>query len=707
MSLRRLPSRPKSNSAPLCKGINLTFFDIAAPMAKRGEPQIRLRPRSKIAMDSDWPSLATTDLAILEKWSAETPDANAGSVAKSEIGGFWFWEIDKPEALQRMEAETGQRLRDVFRVRSSPGRGHHHFLQSVASIAMGNIAQGFVKGEDWSARVSNQYVVSPNGVHPSGSIYQVISDHPISEAPEWLINWLVSQKVEAKKAVVLDENAPIPSGSRNASLASIAGRLRHAGLTQDLIEAHLLRVNAEQCIPPLPESEVKTIAWSIARYPAGRDDRVLVRGQSAGLPPADAEDQEAAIREEMAQSQTLSYPHFPRWVFSGCSLFEGFAKPLSEVNMRYPEFMFLPAMAMLLNYVGLRVKISGIGNTLPNIFMVLIGKRGEVIKSSCVRDAMRYLKNVGTLADANAALLSSQVEKRSLVWTVGSPEGFGLEMNRLGCTNGILFYDELKALANKVKIENSNLSAALLLLYESEKYQNTVKDRKGCFSLESESYCASLIACCTDKNFLEEWGKMQAGSTGLEDRFFFLLQPEKLKPRSIYTHADTELGAITTRSLVEKAIAQGTYKIADRTALDAKFQAGGMTNRQQLRAQKWALGFAIDLGRDEIDADCIERGIAVTAYEKQVKEYLRPFEAENRDGAIQMQIITHLQQSQNRLELRELQRRMNWLRFGSAMWLKAYHGLLSSKVVRETGSGHKGDPKMSELIQYIARSDED
>src|SRR5579859_6834212 len=121
-------------------------------MAQRGEPQIRLRPRSKIALDNDWPSLATTDLSVLAKWSEETPEANAACVAKAEPGGVWFWEVDKPEALQRMEQETGKKITNAFRVRSSPGRGHYHFRHDSLSLSkLGNIAQGFVKGGDWSA----------------------------------------------------------------------------------------------------------------------------------------------------------------------------------------------------------------------------------------------------------------------------------------------------------------------------------------------------------------------------------------------------------------------------------------------------------------------------------------------------------------------------------------------------------------------------
>ena len=152
------------------------FKDISLPLVARGIPVVPLRPKTKIAFLDGWQQLASTDLAQIEAWDKQYPDANAGSVAKATLTGFWFLELDRPEAGQRIEAETGHRVPNTFRVRSSPGRGHLYWKQSPASLAMGNIAQGFIKFGDWSARVSDQYVVSPGSWHPtSGRQYEIAS----------------------------------------------------------------------------------------------------------------------------------------------------------------------------------------------------------------------------------------------------------------------------------------------------------------------------------------------------------------------------------------------------------------------------------------------------------------------------------------------------------------------------------------------------
>ena len=72
----------------------------------------------------------------------------------------------------------------------------------------------------------------------------------------------------------------IAHGGRNSALASIAGRMRRAGLTGDEIDAGLQQINLNRCEPPLPAVEVSTIARSIGRYepavPESREPLALI-----------------------------------------------------------------------------------------------------------------------------------------------------------------------------------------------------------------------------------------------------------------------------------------------------------------------------------------------------------------------------------------------------------------------------------------------
>ena len=61
----------------------------------------------------------------------------------------------------------------------------------------------------------------------------------------------------------------IPAGQRNSTLISLAGSLRRLGFSEAAILEAILVKNAEDCEPPLDETEVATIAKSGASYPAG------------------------------------------------------------------------------------------------------------------------------------------------------------------------------------------------------------------------------------------------------------------------------------------------------------------------------------------------------------------------------------------------------------------------------------------------------
>ena len=126
-------------------------------------------------------------------------------------------------------------------------------------------------------------------------------DVPIANAPDWLIE-LVTPEVSIEPpmdAIPIDpeeedrQNAPIAhqtapvapgstkspadgkahapdkfmAGSRNDKLTREAGKLRAHGLEATALIMALRDINAKKCEPPLPDSEVVTIATSIAKRP--------------------------------------------------------------------------------------------------------------------------------------------------------------------------------------------------------------------------------------------------------------------------------------------------------------------------------------------------------------------------------------------------------------------------------------------------------
>jgi hypothetical protein len=93
---------------------------------------------------------------------------------------------------------------------------------------------------------------------------------PEEGAPEGVPTSVPTSVPTAGRSVRRDAlAAPILTGERNVTLASVAGSLRDRGLDEGTIGVVLLEVNRLQCNPPLEETEVLRIARSVGRYAVG------------------------------------------------------------------------------------------------------------------------------------------------------------------------------------------------------------------------------------------------------------------------------------------------------------------------------------------------------------------------------------------------------------------------------------------------------
>jgi putative DNA primase/helicase len=127
-------------------------------------------------------------------------------------------------------------------------------------------------------RAAGGQVVAPPSVHPdTGAVYEWISGTetlPLPECPQWLLDLLAVRGGDKQTA---QQTAPrtcadLPAfeeGRRNDGLYRLACSLRAKGLTEAGIRAALAEENRQRCNPPLPESEVGTIARQSAKYPPG------------------------------------------------------------------------------------------------------------------------------------------------------------------------------------------------------------------------------------------------------------------------------------------------------------------------------------------------------------------------------------------------------------------------------------------------------
>jgi len=223
---------------------------------------------------------ATVNENIIKDWWAKYPNANIGIVT-GKVSGIValdvdpangglesFLElIDKHDPLTTLTQQTG-------------GDGFHYIFNYPEGINLNNSASKLGKGLD--IRANGGYIVAPPSNHISGGEYKwlELDNNSPNDLPTWLLEKIHKPKErnENNKVVRIDsvnKQDKILEGSRNNTLARIAGKLRQQGKNKHNIEIELLQVNEQHCTPPLDIDEVMKIAESIASYPVGNKECLL------------------------------------------------------------------------------------------------------------------------------------------------------------------------------------------------------------------------------------------------------------------------------------------------------------------------------------------------------------------------------------------------------------------------------------------------
>lgn len=125
-------------------------------------------------------------------------------------------------------------------------------------------------GPGLDVRGDGGYIIAPPSLHRSGQRYAWEPAHDpddvlLAPMPEWLVT--LCRETTARPD--LDASAPIATGQRNRTLFRLGCSMRARGFAGQAILAALQVINATQCVPPLPGVEVRRIATSCMRYPAG------------------------------------------------------------------------------------------------------------------------------------------------------------------------------------------------------------------------------------------------------------------------------------------------------------------------------------------------------------------------------------------------------------------------------------------------------
>jgi len=218
---------------------------------------------------------ATNDPEKAQKMFGAHPGCNV-AVATGEISGFFVLDIDEKnnisgeDSLKDLEKEFGK-LPDTVEV-LTPSGGRHLYFKHVAGLRNRAAVRPGI-----DSRSCGGFVVAPPSSIDGNAYVWEAAHHPddvqIAEAPKWLVDLLKAPAEAPSTAPVApgSPNAPtgdkFTAGSRNDKLTREAGKLRAHGLEAMALIMALRDINAKKCDPPLPDSEIVTIAHSIAKRP--------------------------------------------------------------------------------------------------------------------------------------------------------------------------------------------------------------------------------------------------------------------------------------------------------------------------------------------------------------------------------------------------------------------------------------------------------
>jgi len=248
----------------------MSVLENALVIANLGLPVFPVVHGKKKPAITGWQKNATTKPAQIREWAKNGQLGNCGVVAGESAGvlvlDFDSYAYQKSDPRPELEKKLGP-LPETFTVQTRAGGSQEYFKYPPGS-RIRNSASKVAKNID--VRGEGGYVVGPGSwvdkdeKGPAGH-YSITKNLPLAPLPASWVEYLQkvssgSSEKESAPSDTSDVTHHIPSGTRNSTMLSYAGKLRKSGLPQAQIESALLGINASQCLPPLDQEEVLDVA---------------------------------------------------------------------------------------------------------------------------------------------------------------------------------------------------------------------------------------------------------------------------------------------------------------------------------------------------------------------------------------------------------------------------------------------------------------
>ncbi len=390
---------------------------------------------------------------------------------------------------------------------------------------------------------------------------------------------------------------------------------------------------------------------------------------------------EETITNLLDTSDAIERPVFPVEMLEGTSIYEGLIRPALETTSKHAQFIFFPAAQLALNYLSNKVQIPyGQTEGKYNLFLLLISPYGKFFKSSAAELAQSYFEFMGFCKAMSRDIKNA--EGKIIISGAGSAEGFCLAAQQINAHNMVIYNDELSEYVAKACIQSSSLNSMMLKIYESAQLSNPIKDTKKSFSIERGTYTFGWLSCTTDRMFPGLWAKIADSGSGITDRTLFICAPEKPKDAKRFHNPLPNVGASRTKKLLDDAIMQAKFEYDSDSNIDRAMEIVNDPRKQGV-LEKFALYFAVDLGLKSISRDCVTRACKILDFVIQSAAFIKPPEAENKQGALQQGILRMLRMNNGAMSYRDLCHEMDYTRHGTWEWGNCYGGLVKNKHIIE------------------------
>lgn len=257
-------------------------LNAALGYAELGYRVLPVAPGSKRPLLRDWPTAASADPAVIEKWFSEHPNANIAILAE----GCLVLDLDAGYDSDFVNAARAAEIKALAPpVQKTPRGGFHVIFRRPEGVCWRCSASKLAQKVD--VKTNGGYILVAPSSTEVGSYRWLRPLRPLSELPlppAWLtaaldkINPRVYPQLPAKSPrpgghtplpSCVANVGPIPEGCRHTRLLHYLAAYRAKGANDSEIAEFAEFINARFCVPPLPERECQRIVDWVCAKPQG------------------------------------------------------------------------------------------------------------------------------------------------------------------------------------------------------------------------------------------------------------------------------------------------------------------------------------------------------------------------------------------------------------------------------------------------------